>query len=109
MMLFTEHGVFYEFMPVEEYEKPNPQTVGLNGVELDKNYALVISTTGGLWRYLVGDTIKFTSLDPYKIKITGRLKHYMNAFGEEVIVDNSDKAIAEAASKTNSIVTGGTR
>ena len=105
MMLFTEHGVFYEFMPVEEYEKPNPQTVGLNGVSLDKNYALVISTTGGLWRYLIGDTIKFTSLNPYKIKITGRLKHYMNAFGEEVIVDNSDKAIAVAAQKTNSIVT----
>ena len=105
MLLFTEHGVFYEFMPVEEYEKSNPQTVGLNGVVLNKNYALVISTTGGLWRYLIGDTIKFTSLDPYKIKITGRLKHYMNAFGEEVIVDNSDKAIAAAAHKTNSIVT----
>ena len=105
MLLFTEHGVFYEFMPVEEYEKPDPQTVGLKNVVLNKNYALVISTTGGLWRYLVGDTIKFTSLDPYKIKITGRLKHYMNAFGEEVIVDNSDAAIATAAQKTNSIVT----
>jgi hypothetical protein len=105
MMLFTEHGVFYEFMPVEEYKKNNPQTVGLNDVVLNKNYALVISTTGGLWRYLIGDTIKFTSLNPYKIKITGRLKHYMNAFGEEVIVDNSDKAIAVAAQKTNSVVT----
>ena len=105
MILFTEHGVFYEFMPVEEYEKPTPQTVGLKNVVLNKNYALVISTTGGLWRYLVGDTVKFTSLDPYKIKITGRLKHYMNAFGEEVIVDNSDMAIAMAAQKTNSIVT----
>ncbi|CAN5891622.1 GH3 auxin-responsive promoter family protein [soil metagenome] len=105
MLLFTEHGVFYEFMPVEEYEKEDPQTVGLNNVVLNKNYALVISTTGGLWRYLVGDTIKFTSLDPYKIKITGRLKHYMNAFGEEVIVDNSDAAITIAAQKTNSIVT----
>jgi hypothetical protein len=94
MTLFTEHGVFYEFMPVEEYGKPDPQTVGLNNVVLNKNYALVISTTGGLWRYLVGDTIKFTSVNPYKIKITGRLKHYMNAFGEEVIVDNSDRAIA---------------
>ena len=105
MLLFTEHGIFYEFMPVEEYEKEDPQTVGLNNVVLNKNYALVISTTGGLWRYLVGDTIKFTSLNPYKIKITGRLKHYMNAFGEEVIVDNSDRAIAAAAQKTNAVVT----
>ena len=105
MMLFTEHGIFYEFMPVEEYGKQAPQTVGLNAVEINKNYALVISTTGGLWRYLIGDTIKFTSLNPYKIKITGRLKHFMNAFGEEVIVDNSDKAIAVAANKTNAVVT----
>jgi GH3 auxin-responsive promoter len=104
MLLFTEHGIFYEFMPVEEYGKENPLTVGLNGVEVGKNYALVISTTGGLWRYLIGDTVKFTSLNPYKIKITGRLKHYMNAFGEEVIVDNSDKAIAIAAEKTNAVV-----
>ena len=104
MLLFTEHGVFYEFMPVEEYGKPNPKTVGLENVIVAKNYALVISTTGGLWRYLIGDTVQFTSINPYKIKVTGRLKHYMNAFGEEVIVDNSDKAIAIAAEKTNSIV-----
>jgi len=104
MLLFTEHGIFYEFMPVEEYGKPNPQTIGLKNVITGKNYALVISTTGGLWRYLIGDTIQFTSINPYKIKVTGRLKHYMNAFGEEVIVDNSDKAIAIAAEKTNSVV-----
>ncbi len=104
MLLFTEHGIFYEFMPVEEYGKEKPVTVGLNGVEIGKNYALVMSTTGGLWRYLIGDTVQFTHLHPYKIKITGRLKHYMNAFGEEVIVDNSDKAIAHAAEKTNAIV-----
>ena len=104
MLLFTEHGIFYEFMPVEEYGKENPKTVGLGKVELDKNYALVISTTGGLWRYLVGDTVKFTSLNPYKIRITGRLKHYMNAFGEEVIVDNADQAIAVASQKTNAVV-----
>jgi hypothetical protein len=71
---------------------------------LIKNYALVISTNGGLWRYLVGDTIQFTSLRPYKIKVTGRVKHYMNTFGEEVIVENSDKAIAIASMKTNSVV-----
>ena len=104
MLLFTEHGIFYEFMPVEEYGKANPQTTGLKNVVTGKNYALVISTTGGLWRYLIGDTIQFTSINPYKIKVSGRLKHYMNAFGEEVIVDNSDKAIAVAAEKTNSVV-----
>ena len=104
MLLFTEHGIFYEFMPVDQYGQNNPQTVGLDKVAIGKNYALVISTTGGLWRYLVGDTIQFTSLHPYKIKVTGRLKHYMNAFGEEVIVDNSDNAIAIAAEKTGSIV-----
>ena len=104
MLLFTEHGIFYEFMPVEEYGKEKPLTVGLKDVVIGKNYALVMSTTGGLWRYLIGDTVQFTSLNPYKIKITGRLKHYMNAFGEEVIVDNSDKAIAHAAEKTNAIV-----
>lgn len=104
MLLFTEHGIFYEFMPVEEYGKDTPITVGLKDVVVGKNYALVMSTTGGLWRYLIGDTVQFTHLNPYKIKITGRLKHYMNAFGEEVIVDNSDKAIAHAAEKTNAIV-----
>ena len=104
MLLFTEHGIFYEFMPVEEYGKETPQTMGLKDVQIGKNYAPVISTTGGLWRYLIGDTIKFTSLNPYKIKVSGRLKHYMNAFGEEVIVDNSDKAIALAAEKTNAVV-----
>ncbi len=104
MLLFTEHGIFYEFMPVEEYGKPSPQTVGLNEVKTGQNYAPVISTTGGLWRYLIGDTIQFVSLNPYKIKVSGRLKHYMNAFGEEVIVDNADKAIAIAAEKTNAVV-----
>lgn len=104
MLLFTEHGIFYEFMPVEEYGKKDPLTVGLKNVVMKQNYALVISTTGGLWRYLIGDTIQFTHLNPYNIKITGRLKHYMNAFGEEVIVDNSDKAIALAAEKTNAVV-----
>ena len=104
LLLFTEHGIFYEFMPVEEYGKKDPVTIGLKNVVVGKNYALVISTTGGLWRYLIGDTIQFTSLNPYKIKVSGRLKHYMNAFGEEVIVDNSDKAIAVAAEKTNTVV-----
>ncbi|MEP6465821.1 MAG: GH3 auxin-responsive promoter family protein [Parafilimonas sp.] len=104
MLLFLNHGIFYEFMPVEEYGKLNPQTIGLRKVETGKQYALIISTNGGLWRYLVGDTIQFTSLQPFRIKVTGRLKHYMNAFGEEVIVDNSDMAIALASEKTGAIV-----
>lgn len=104
MLLFTDHGIFMEFMPVNEYGKKHPQTVSLQDVELHKNYAPVISTNGGLWRYLLGDTIQFVSLNPYRIRVSGRLKHYMNAFGEEVIVDNSDKAIAVASEKTGAIV-----
>jgi hypothetical protein len=104
MLLFLDHGIFYEFMPTEEYGKDIPRTIGLDKVELDKNYALVISTNGGLWRYLVGDTIKFTSLAPYRIVVTGRLKQFINAFGEEVMVDNTDKAIAAAAASTGLVV-----
>lgn len=104
MLLMCDHGIFYEFMPVSEYEKEAPQTIQLDEVELGKNYALVITTNGGLWRYLPGDTIQFTSLHPYRIKVSGRLKHFINAFGEEVIVDNTDKAIAIASEKTNAIV-----
>ncbi|MCX6294371.1 MAG: GH3 auxin-responsive promoter family protein [Sphingobacteriales bacterium] len=104
MTLFTEHGIFYEFMPVEEYGKSTPLTVGLDKVKQNQNYALIISTAGGLWRYLVGDTVSFTSINPYRIKVTGRLKHYINAFGEELIVENSDRAIAIAAQITNSRV-----
>jgi hypothetical protein len=104
MLLFLNHGIFYEFMPVEEYGKKDPVTVGLKDVETGKNYALVISTNGGLWRYLVGDTIQFTSLYPFRIKVTGRLKQYINAFGEELISDNADKAIQIACVKTGTIV-----
>jgi hypothetical protein len=104
MLLFLDHGIFMEFMPVEEYGKSSPETIGLRDVEIGKNYALVINTNGGLWRYLLGDTIQFTSLNPFWIKVTGRLKHYLNAFGEEVIVDNSDKAISIASEKTGAVV-----
>jgi len=104
MLLFLNHGIFYEFMPIDEYGKKDPTTIGLDKVALDKSYALVISTNGGLWRYLIGDTIQFVSLQPFKIKIVGRIKHYMNAFGEEVIIDNSDHAIAMASMKTNAVV-----
>lgn len=104
MLLFLDHGIFYEFMPVEEYGKKDPVTIGLDKVEIGKNYALVISTNGGLWRYLVGDTVQFTSLYPFRIKVSGRLKQYINAFGEEVIADNSDKAITIACEKTGLFV-----
>lgn len=104
MLLFLNHGIFYEFMPVEEYGKAEPHTIGLKQVEIGKNYALVISTNGGLWRYLVGDTVQFTSKFPFRIKVSGRLKQYINAFGEEVIADNTDKAIAIASQKTGLIV-----
>ncbi|HUM64199.1 MAG TPA: GH3 auxin-responsive promoter family protein [Chitinophagaceae bacterium] len=104
MLLFTDHGIFMEFMPVTEYGKKHPQTVSLQDVDKGKNYALVISTNGGLWRYIVGDTLQFTSLEPFRVRVSGRLKHYINAFGEEVIVDNSDKAIAIACELTGAIV-----
>jgi hypothetical protein len=104
MLLFNDHGIFMEFMPVSEYGKKDPETISLQDVELGNNYAPIISTNGGLWRYLLGDTIQFTSLKPFRIKVSGRLKHYMNAFGEEVIVDNADKAIAIASEKTGSVV-----
>jgi GH3 auxin-responsive promoter len=104
MLLFADHGIFMEFMPVNEYGKQDPKTVSLQDVETGKNYAMIISTNGGLWRYLLGDTIQFTSINPFYIKVSGRLKHYINAFGEEVIVDNADKAIAIASQKTNTVV-----
>ena len=104
MLLFVDHGIFMEFMPVSEYGNKDPRTIGLRKVELGKNYAPVISTNGGLWRYLLGDTIRFTSLDPYKIIVSGRVRHYINAFGEELIVDNTDRAISMACEQTNAIV-----
>jgi hypothetical protein len=104
MLLFADHGIFYEFMPAEEYGKRFPETVGLNKVELNKNYAVIISTNGGLWRYIVGDTVQFTSLHPYRLKVSGRIKHFINAFGEELIVDNTDKAIAHACEQTGAVV-----
>ncbi len=100
MLLMLDYGIFYEFMPMDEYGKAHPKTVQLNQVELDKNYALVISTNAGLWRYLIGDTIQFTSLYPFRIKVSGRTKFFINAFGEEVIVDNTDKAILEASKQS---------
>lgn len=104
LLLFLNHGIFYEFMPMEEYGKEAPRTLQLNEVEMGKNYALIISTNGGLWRYLVGDTVQFTSLSPFRVKVSGRTKSFINAFGEELIVDNSDQAIAAACEATGAVV-----
>ncbi|HEX5669573.1 MAG TPA: GH3 auxin-responsive promoter family protein [Chitinophagaceae bacterium] len=104
MLLFPDHGIFMEFMPVEEYGKEDPQTIGLADVEIGRNYALVISTNGGLWRYCIGDTVQFTSLQPFRIKVSGRIKHYINAFGEELIIDNTDRAIRMACEQTGAMV-----
>jgi hypothetical protein len=104
LLLFLNHGIFYEFMPMEELGKPHPHTLQLQDVEMGKNYALVISTNGGLWRYMVGDTIQFVSLSPFRIKVSGRTKSFINAFGEEVIVENSDQAIAKACEVTGAVV-----
>jgi len=104
LLLMLDYGIFYEFIPMEELEKENPKAVPLRDVELDKNYAMVISTNSGLWRYNIGDTIKFTSKFPYRIKISGRTKHFMNAFGEEIIVENAETAIAKACEITGAVI-----
>lgn len=104
MLLMIDYGVFYEFIPMDELEKENPNIVPLWGVETNKNYAMVISTSSGLWRYMIGDTIKFTQKNPYKFIITGRTKFFINAFGEELIVDNAEKGLAVACSATGAQV-----
>ncbi len=95
MTLLVDNGIFYEFLPLQELEKEKPKALQLHEVELDTNYALLISTNAGLWRYLVGDTVRFTSRKPYKIQISGRTKHFINVFGEEVMVENTDRALAK--------------
>jgi len=104
MLLMLDYGIFYEFIPYEELEKENPRVVQLADVKLGINYAIIISTNSGLWRYKIGDTIRFTSLSPYRIKISGRTKHFINAFGEEVIVENAETAITYACEKTGAII-----
>jgi hypothetical protein len=102
--LMLDYGIFYEFIAIEDVECTNPKVLSLDEVEVGKNYAMLISTNGGLWRYTIGDTVKFTSKYPFKIKITGRTKQFINVFGEELMVDNTDKALAIACSKTGAVV-----
>lgn len=104
MLLHLNAGIFYEFIPQSEWNNEHPKTLQLHEVTRDENYALVISTNNGLWRYKIGDTIRFTSLKPFKIEVSGRVKHYINAFGEELIVDNTDRALAETCSLTGARV-----
>lgn len=104
MLLMLDYGIYYEFLPVGEWDKEHPQTITLDQVSLHENYAIIITTNAGLWRYKIGDTIVFTSLNPYRIKITGRTAHFINAFGEELIIDNAEKALAETCQQTGAII-----
>jgi hypothetical protein len=102
LLLMLDYGIYYEFMPVENVGTNNTNTLSLDEVKLNTNYALIISTNAGLWRYMVGDTVMFTALNPFRIIVTGRTQHFINAFGEELNVDNADKALQIACEKTNS-------
>lgn len=105
MMLMLDYGTFYEFIPMSDFDGVNSKNViPLKDVELGVNYAMVITTNGGLWRYIIGDTVEFTSTEPYRFKITGRTKSFINAFGEELVVENAEKAIAEASKYTNALI-----
>ncbi|MNK09827.1 GH3 auxin-responsive promoter [compost metagenome] len=105
LLLMLDYGIFYEFIPMSSFEDTDSKVIyRLDEVELNEEYALVISTNAGLWRYIIGDTIRFTSKTPYRFKLSGRTKHFINAFGEELIVNNTDAAITEACSKTNAII-----
>jgi len=104
MLLLLDNGIYYEFLPMEEWHAEHPRAIPLEAVEVGKNYAIVVTTNSGLWRYTPGDTVTFTSTSPYKIKITGRTRQFVNAFGEEVMVENTDKAVAQACKATGASV-----
>lgn len=104
MLLMVDYDVFYEFMPLDEIGRENPQVVPLTGIETGRNYAVIISTSCGLWRYMIGDTVRFTQKNPYKFVITGRTKQFINAFGEELIVDNAEKGLEKACAETGAQV-----
>ena len=104
MLLMLDYGIFYEFIPMKQFGEENAPALTIGEVTTRENYAMLISTNGGLWRYLIGDTIRFTSTNPYRFVITGRTKHFLNAFGEEVIIDNAEKALKTACEKTDAII-----
>ncbi len=105
MLLMLDYGIYYEFIPTEQRDHDHPVVVGLDEVRLQTNYAMVITTNAGLWRYQIGDTVYFTSLEPYRIRISGRTRNFINAFGEEVIIDNAEKALSVACERCNATVT----
>jgi len=102
LLLMLDYGIFYEFIPMTTYGLPNQKVIPLSEVEKDKNYAVIITTNAGLWRYQIGDTVRFTSIDPYRIKVSGRTKHHINVFGEELIIENAEDALRMACKKTRS-------
>lgn len=102
LLLMLDYGIFYEFIDMSTYGSPNPKVIPLANVELDTNYAVLITTNAGLWRYKIGDTIRFTSLNPYRIKVSGRTKHHINVFGEELIIENAEDALKKVCKKTGS-------
>jgi phenylacetate-coenzyme A ligase PaaK-like adenylate-forming protein len=104
LLLMLDYGIFYEFIPMNEFNGEKSTAIPLQKVQLNTNYAMVITTNGGLWRYLIGDTVKFTSLNPYRIRITGRTKHFINVFGEELIIENTEEALNKACLKTGAEV-----
>ncbi|KGO91036.1 GH3 auxin-responsive promoter family protein [Flavobacterium subsaxonicum] len=104
LLLMLDYGIFYEFIPMDTFGTLNQRVIPLSQVEANKNYAIVITTNAGLWRYMIGDTVRFTSINPYRIKITGRTKHHINVFGEELMVENTDRAIAKACQVTGTEV-----
>ena len=104
LLLMLDYGIFYEFIPMNCFDNEHSKAIPLSEVKLNVNYAMVITTNGGLWRYLIGDTVKFTSLNPFRIRITGRTKHFINVFGEELIIENAENALKQACLKTNAEV-----
>jgi len=102
LLLMLDYGIFYEFIPMNCYGEPDQKIIPLSEVEKGKNYAIVITTNSGLWRYRVGDTVRFTSIDPYRVRVSGRTKHHINAFGEELIIENAEEALKKATALTNS-------
>ena len=104
MLLMSDYDVFYEFIPMSEFGNSQPTVVPLEGIETGVNYAMVITTSCGLWRYVIGDTVSFTSKNPYKFVITGRTKYFINAFGEELIMDNAEKGLAYACEQTGAAI-----
>lgn len=100
LLLMLDYGIFYEFIPMENYGTSRQKTIPLWEVEIGKNYAIIISTNAGLWRYKIGDTVRFTSTAPYRIKVTGRTKHHINVFGEELIIENAEEALKNICAKT---------